>query len=82
MRLALCRIQVVSCRMPETSTNNMLFEFVCFAAEEKWAEARGSLANGGKWRERERDRHRERERDREGERERHREKGGGEIASL
>lgn len=70
MRLALCRIQVVSCRMPETSTNKMLFEFVCFAAEEKWAEARGSLANGGKWRERERDRHRERERETGRERER------------
>ena len=75
MRLALCRIQVVSCRMPETSTNKMLFEFVCFAAEEKWAEARGSLANGGKWRERERERDRHRERERETGRERERDTG-------
>ena len=75
MRLALCRIQVVSCRMPETSTNKMLFEFVCFAAEEKWAEARGSLANGGKWRERERERQTQGERERETGRERERDTG-------
>ena len=57
-----------------------LFEFACFAAEEKWAEARG-----GREREREKEkerREREEREKREKREEREKRERGGEIASL